>query len=216
MESGTRLLCLILFVCSGLLQRGGRGRGSVCSFSILYRISLFPFLFAVVCVFTIFFFFQKKTVSDLCSVFPLRCVTTYALFFLILFPPSLRLASRFTHCSPQRDPTRSVVPNPHRIVPYRTILQYVFSSSPSNRLTNQTFSNLDDALYVFDRSESGEDGTKSPRSSPMMPMYAPSINIYPWPSFCFKSEACIARVFWNEKYSMYFHYYASRLPIKVI
>ena len=65
-----------------------------CSFSILYRISLFPFPFAVVCVFTYFFF--RKFCVGLCSVISMRCVTTYAFFFFsfsFLHSLSLRLAS---------------------------------------------------------------------------------------------------------------------------
>jgi hypothetical protein len=72
-------------------------------------------------------------------------------FFFIIFS-SLRLASRFTHCSPQGDPRPLVVLS----IPYRTILQRV-SSSPSNSLTNQpSFRNLlmvgtVQCIYLSDR-----------------------------------------------------------------
>jgi hypothetical protein len=135
------------------------------SFSILYRISLFPFPFAVVCVFTSFF---RKICVGLCSVIPMRCgVTTYALLFLLFFFfiifSSLRLASRFTHCSPQGDPRPLVVLS----IPYRTILQRV-SSSPSNSLTNQpSFRNLlmvgtVQCIYLSDRKAARSTEDKKP------------------------------------------------------
>ncbi|KAH9994188.1 hypothetical protein BJV77DRAFT_313678 [Russula vinacea] len=98
MESGIHLLCLILFVCSGLLQRGEREGQCLFVLHPLSRISLFPFPFAVVCVFT-FFFLQKFC---LCVALPHALLVSFSFFF-----SSPRLASRFTRCSPQGDPTRS-------------------------------------------------------------------------------------------------------------
>jgi len=69
--------------------------------SIEYRYSPSPSPSSVF----LLFFSSKKLVSVLSS----RCVTTYASFFFLFlfFFPSPRLASRSTHCSPQRDPTCS-------------------------------------------------------------------------------------------------------------
>lgn len=98
--SGRRLLCLILFVVRAYFK-GERERGSVCSFSILYRISLFPFPFAVVS-------FKKFSVG---SVLFFPCIASP-------YMPSyfLRLASRFAHCSGKETSRPVVVPYPNRIV----------------------------------------------------------------------------------------------------
>jgi hypothetical protein len=131
------------------------------SFSILYRISLFPFPFAVVCVFTFFF---EKFVSDCVLLFLCVAASPHALLFPLLSFIKSSLLFAWPRLSihsllPQGDPRPLVVPYPYRIVSYRTILQYVFSS-PSNRLTNQpSLRNLDgrySTVYIFERSESGE------------------------------------------------------------
>jgi hypothetical protein len=138
------------------------------SFSILYRISLFPFPFAVVCVFT--FFFPKICVG-LCSVIPMRCgVTTCPLFSFPFLKSFLRSASPLDSLiAPRKEtPARSPLS-----ISYRIVLYY---NSPSNKLTNQpSLRNLDgrySAVYIFERSESGTYSStvmkahnKHPRSS---------------------------------------------------
>lgn len=163
MESGTRLLCLILLVCSGLLQRGEREGQCLFVLHPLSRISLFPFPFVVVCVFT-FFFFQKIC---LCVASPHALLV----FFFLLFS-SPRLASRFTRCSrKETPPARSPVSISYRTVPYYITIR--IPSSPSNRLTNQPHLMVH-SMYLSDRKAANS----SPRSSPMMcTQYFPSINI---------------------------------------
>jgi len=116
LESGPA--CLVLFSSFvGACFKGERGMGNICSFSILYRISLFPFPFAVVSVFFLpFSFFFKKFVSDLCFCFLVRCVTT-------ICPHFLRLASRFAHCSRKETSCPLVVPYAYRIDPYYITLR---------------------------------------------------------------------------------------------
>jgi hypothetical protein len=120
--------------------------------SIEYRYSLSPSPSSVFLL--SFFFFKKKTVSDLfCFSSPLRHhVCPFSNSFLPFALPRLSIYPLL----PAKRPYPLCSPESNRIVPYRTILQYVFFSSPSNKLTNQTFSNLDDAQYVFEQSENGE------------------------------------------------------------
>ena len=119
MESGTRLLCLILLVCF----KGEREGGAVfvrSPSSIEYRYSLSP---SPSSVFLLSFLFLSKIVSDLCSFFASpRMPSSYFQFFFSL------LASPLDSLIAPRKETPLVVPNPYRIAPYRTILQYVFSS----------------------------------------------------------------------------------------
>ena len=134
MESGSCLLCLVLFICSSFK---GEREGSVCSFSILYRISLFPFPFVVVCVFT--FFFREKNLSDLCFVLP--CVAS-------LHMPSFSFASSPLDsliASANKPPARSY--SPMDIVSHRTILQYV--SLFLKETDKPLYSNCHSAVYVF-------------------------------------------------------------------
>jgi hypothetical protein len=108
------------FRCSGLLQRGERGRGSVCSFSILYRISLFPFPFAVVCVFT----FSK----NLCRIVFFPCVASPHMpssFSFSSFFTSPRLSIR--SLLPSKRPRPLVAPYPYRIVPYYITIRILLS-----------------------------------------------------------------------------------------
>lgn len=118
--------CVVFFSSKGR-------EGSVCSFSILYRISLFPFPFAVVCVFTSF----KKFVSDFCASRH-HMPSSFSFLFLFSFP---RLASPpDSFVAPRREipPARSPVSISYRTVPYYITIR--ISSSPSNRLTNQPHS----------------------------------------------------------------------------
>jgi len=122
LESGPCLLCLVLFICSSFK---GEREGSVCSFSILYRISLFPFPFVVVCVFS--FFFREKNCVRPVFCFTVRCLTTYALIFLRL------VASRFAHCFRKQTSRALVLPYGYRIASYYITIRISF---PQKRLTN--------------------------------------------------------------------------------
>ncbi|KAI0267624.1 hypothetical protein BGY98DRAFT_388733 [Russula aff. rugulosa BPL654] len=84
MECGTACFALFSSLVSVYFKEEREGGAVFSSLSILYRISLFSFPFAVVCVFY-FFFFRKNSVG-LSSVVLMRCgVTTYALLFSFLF-----------------------------------------------------------------------------------------------------------------------------------
>jgi hypothetical protein len=74
--------------------KGERGRGSIGSFSVLYRISLFSFPFAIDSL-----LFLKNFVSDLCFSC-VRCVTTY-------MPLLFSVSSRPAHCSTKETAPRS-------------------------------------------------------------------------------------------------------------
>jgi hypothetical protein len=156
-------ICFVLF--SSFVQvcfKGERGRGSVCSFSILYleyRYSLSP---SPSFVFLPFFFFKNFV-----------CASRYHMpsSFLFLFS-FLRLASPLDSLvAPRKEtpPARSPVS-----ISYRTVLYYnTYSPSPSNRPTNQPHLMVH-SMYSSDRKAANS----SPRSSPMMcTQYFPSINI---------------------------------------
>jgi len=99
------------------------------SLSILYRISLFSFPFAVVCVFYFFFFFRKNSVG-LSSVVLMRCgVTTYALlFFLFIIFPSLPLAFPLNSLiAPRKETPARSWPYPYRTVSYYITMRILFS-----------------------------------------------------------------------------------------
>lgn len=140
-------------------------------------------------VFLLSFSFSKK---KLCRLFFLSVASPRMPSFSNYFSPFASPRLSIYPLLPAKRPYPLVVPNPYRIVPYRTILQYVSSSSPSNRLTNQTFSKLDDAQYVFERSGS-DGGDKKVRGRRQGHR-----SILSMAKLC--SEACIGQVFWNEKY----------------
>jgi hypothetical protein len=153
--------------------KGEREGGAVfSSFYILYRISLFPFPFAVVCVFT---FFSK----NLCRIvfyysYALRrhhiCPPLLSFLFLKNFS-SLGRASRSTHYSPQGDPRPLVVR-----YPYRTVSYYITILRLTDRLTNLLFVTLMvgtvQYIYLSDRKAARSTVKKAhkkhPRSSPVM------------------------------------------------
>jgi len=133
MESGPA--CLVLF--SSFVRacfKGERGRGSICSFSILYRISLFPFPFAVVSVFTFFFFSSKNCVG-----------------FVFLFSSVLRHHNMPSFPSPRLSirsllPQRNLLPSRSPIcISYRSVLYYT-TYLYSKRLL---YSNCHSAVFVF-------------------------------------------------------------------
>jgi len=122
LESGRCLLCLVLFICSSFK---GEREGSVCSFSILYRISLFPFPFVVVCVFT--FFFREKKLCQTCVLF-YRALPHY---ICPHFPSPRRLSIR--SLLPQTNLPRARTP---LWISYRIVLYYNTYLFSSKRLTN--------------------------------------------------------------------------------
>lgn len=135
-------VCVVLF--SSFVQvcfKGERGRGSVCSFSILYLEYRYSFSPSSSFVFLPFFFFQKIC---LCVASPHALLVFFFLFF-----SSPRLASRFTRCSrKETPPARSPVSISYRTVPYYITIR--IPSSPSNRLTNQPHLMVH-SMYLSDR-----------------------------------------------------------------
>ena len=157
MECGTACFALFSSLVS-IYVKGEREGGAVfSSFSILYRISLFPFPFAVVCVFTFFFFFFQKFVSDCVLLFlcvaasPHMPSTSFFSSFLNHFFARPRLSIHSLLPARRPPPARSPLS-----ISYRIVLYY---NPPSNRPTNQpSLRNLDgrySTVYIFERSESG-------------------------------------------------------------
>jgi len=149
-----------------------------CSFSILYRISLFPFPFAVVCVFTFFFF--RKICVGLCSFISMRCVTTYAfLFFSFSFLHSLprfaspRLPIHSLLPARRPPPARSPVSIAYRIVLY-------YNTYPllrlTDRLTNLLFvTSMVGTIYLSDRKAARSSVKNRTQKSPRSPVIASNV-----------------------------------------
>jgi hypothetical protein len=122
LESGPRLLCLVLFIVRASFK-GERGRGSVCSFSILYRISLFPFPFTVA---SVFYFLFKKICVGFLFCFSARCVTYMSTF---------SFASLFTHCSRKETSRLLVVPYAYHTVSYYITIRISPTQRPTSLFT---------------------------------------------------------------------------------